>query len=183
MTCPHFPHTSYYDIRVVDGSAGGATAVVVAVGKWETRSVFQGGAAPVFSTAFCAALARANSAACGTQTAVRPLLVISPPRRDLRRASTIRNQLTASIRPQFAVKTLHASVLHRPPRLDVHQLDLPFDTPRQKITAGQFWPVVATNPRGRRARRGCFQHRVTRRLAKLVSTPEPNTLACTRPPR
>src|SRR5260370_4161517 len=55
VTCPLFPHTSYYDIRIADGVACGETVVAVAVGKGKTRSVFQGGEATVFSTALCAA--------------------------------------------------------------------------------------------------------------------------------
>lgn len=39
VTCPQFPHGSYYDIRVADGIAGGeSTVAAVAVGKWESRA-------------------------------------------------------------------------------------------------------------------------------------------------
>src|SRR4029077_15025458 len=46
---------------------------------------------------------------------------------------------------QLSVKTFYMSVLHRPPRLDVHQLDLPLDPPGQKMPARKLRTVVATN--------------------------------------
>src|ERR1700693_2094420 len=69
-----------------------------------------------------------------------------------------------------SVETLDVRVLRRFSRLNVHQLDLPFHTPRQKMPAGQFWTVITTNPRGPAALGDdLFQHAVTLRLAKLVS--------------
>jgi hypothetical protein len=52
VTCPQVPHTSYYDIRTADDFASGEPAAAVAVGKWETRSVFQGGDLPPSSAHF-----------------------------------------------------------------------------------------------------------------------------------
>ena len=54
-------------------------------GKWETRSVFQGGEAPVFSTAFLAAVfPRKLLRRPIPQTAVRSFAVVrGPPSRDL----------------------------------------------------------------------------------------------------
>src|ERR1700676_5641865 len=42
------------------------------------------------------------------------------------------------------METLYIRILHRPPRLDVHQFDLPFYPPRQKMPRCKLRPVVAT---------------------------------------
>ena len=84
-----------------------------------------------------------------TQTAVRSFpVVLDPLGGDLPpRLEQIPEPVHAqAFVPQLAVKTLYLPVLHRRARLEVHQIDLPLDAPRQKITAGQFRPVVATNP-------------------------------------
>jgi hypothetical protein len=46
---------------------------------------------------------------------------------------------------QTSMKAFHACVLRRLARLNVHQLDLPFHAPRQKMPAGQFRSVVAAD--------------------------------------
>jgi len=155
LTRPLFPHRSSYDIRIADGTVGEWAVAAVAVGKWETRSVFQGGEAAVFSTAFFPAhFARELLRRPVPQTAVWPLsIVFGSPIRDLppRFEQIPKPAYTQTFVPQLAVETLHAPVLHRPPRLDMHQLDLPLDAPRLKMTAGQFRPVVAANRRGHSA--------------------------------
>jgi hypothetical protein len=42
-----------------------------------------------------------------------------------------------------AVEALHVAVLGWLSRLNVNQLDFPFFTPAQEMSAGQFWPVIA----------------------------------------
>ena len=60
---------------------------------------------------------------------------------------------------QLSVKTFYMSVLHRPPRLDVHQLDLPLQAPRQEVPAGQLRTVVTTDrPRHSAPRHDRLQH-------------------------
>ncbi len=46
---------------------------------------------------------------------------------------------------QLAVKALHMTVLRRATGLDVSELDLPLQSPGQKMPTGQFWAVVAAN--------------------------------------
>src|SRR5215469_11823857 len=79
LTCPQSPRTSDYEIRIANGNIDRANAAV-GVGKWETRSVFQGGEAAVFSTS---RIPRELLGRPITQAAVRPLLIVlSPPSRD-----------------------------------------------------------------------------------------------------
>src|ERR1700685_2943704 len=52
LTCPQIPHSSRYDVGAFDVLGDRENVVVGAVEKWETRSVFQGGGATVFSIAF-----------------------------------------------------------------------------------------------------------------------------------
>ena len=92
-----------------------------------------------------------------SQAAVRPLFVVfSPPHRDpFPRLEQIPEPAhPQALLPHPPVKTFHASVLHRTSRLNVHQLDLLLDAPRQKMPARQFRPVVAAN----RLRRPSFRH-------------------------
>jgi len=44
-----------------------------------------------------------------------------------------------------SVKAFHMCVLRRLPRLNMHQLDLPFHAPSQEVTARQLWTVVAAD--------------------------------------
>src|SRR6185369_9684961 len=76
--------------------------------------------------------------------------------------------------PQPSVKTLDPRILRRLARLNVQQLDLPLDTPGQKMPAGQLRPVVAADGCGiPRSAMISSSTRVTLRLAKLVSTSKP----------
>src|SRR5579863_8600331 len=76
-----------------------------------------------------------------------------------------------ALTPQLPVETLHIRVLHRPPRFDVHQLDLPFHPTPQKMPARKFRFVVAPNRFRNSALRPIrSSSRVTLRLAKPVST-------------
>jgi len=69
------------------------------------------------------------------------------------------------------MKAFHVCVLRRFSWLDMHQLDLLLDAPRQKMPAGQLWPVVTANRlRFPRSATIPSNTRVTLRLAKLVST-------------
>ena len=43
------------------------------------------------------------------------------------------------------METLDVRVLRELARLNMRQLDLPFDRPSQEMTTGQFWFVVAAN--------------------------------------
>jgi hypothetical protein len=74
------------------------------------------------------------------------LVVLPPPRLDLlpsidQSCKPVRIQTFVS---QPAIKALHVTVLHRAARLNVHQSDPSLFTPRQKVPAGELWPVVAT---------------------------------------
>ena len=46
---------------------------------------------------------------------------------------------------QPSVETLYVAVLHRPPGLDMAQLDLPLQRPGKEVTTGELRAVVATN--------------------------------------
>ena len=133
---------------------------------WETRSVFQGDEVTVFSTAcltlpvrqaggrqaFSAArhggqadFARKGGRRPIAQTAVRPLFVVLlPPRRDLLPGieQVLEPTRVQTFVSQLAVETLDVRVLHRLARFDVHELNLPLQTPRQKMTAGELRPVA-----------------------------------------
>src|SRR3972149_10778511 len=114
---------------------GREIAAAVAVGKWESRSDFQGGAAPVFSTA-PGRLTRELRRRAIPQAAVRPVLVVLlPPGGDLpaRLEQVPEPAHIQALLPHPPVKTLHASVLHRSSWLNVHQLDLLLDAPRQEV--------------------------------------------------
>src|SRR5205085_12605916 len=73
------------------------------------------------------------------QTAVRSLVVILfSPVRDLRpgigqvtKAAGIQTLI-----PQSSIEALHVAVLHRSPRLNVDQLDLPLLAPAQEVPRG-----------------------------------------------
>src|SRR6266404_6286977 len=108
------------------------------------------------------------------QCAVRALLVeLLLPRGDLapRVPQVLEPTHIQAFIAQLAVETFHVSVLLRLPRLNVHQLDAPFHAPGQKMPAGEVRPVVAANRQWvSRAVRIISSARVTRRLAKLVST-------------
>src|ERR1051325_2446867 len=56
--------------------------------------------------------------------------------------------------PQLPAEAFHKRILHRPPRLNMHQLDLPLQRPRQKTPARKLRPVVAAN----RFRRSALRH-------------------------
>jgi len=43
------------------------------------------------------------------------------------------------------MKAFHAGVLRGLARLDVHQFDLPFDSPGEEVEDGQLRPVVTAN--------------------------------------
>jgi hypothetical protein len=79
---------------------------------------------------------------------VRALLVVlDPPRRDLppRIEQVLKPTHGQTLFPQPSVETLDVRVLRRLARLNMHQLDLPFHAPRQKMPARQLRPVVAAN--------------------------------------
>src|ERR1700694_2582449 len=83
-----------------------------------------------------------------SQAAVRTLFVVlRPPRRDLppRIEQVLKPAHRQKLFPQPSMETLHARVLCRLPRLNVHQLDLPFHTARQKMPTRQLWSVVTAN--------------------------------------
>ena len=125
----------------------GKTSRRRAVGKWETRRVFQGGAAAVFSRA-CGP--RRKRVRCQVpKTAVGPgLVVFAPPGRDLapRVKQVVEPADVQELVPHSAVKTLQPAVLHRSARLDVKGLNLVLHAPSQKVPAGQLRAVVTANP-------------------------------------
>src|ERR1700690_4059090 len=75
------------------------------------------------------------------------LVVLDLPRRDLslRVEQVLKPAHRQTLIPQPSVKALHSRILRRLARLYVHQLDLSFHAPRQKMSARQLWPVVAAN--------------------------------------
>jgi hypothetical protein len=84
------------------------------------------------------------------QRTVQPLFIeLLLPRRDLPPCipQILEPTHVQALVPQLAVTTFHESILLRLPWLDVHQLDLPLDTPGQKMTAGELRPVVAGDRR------------------------------------
>jgi len=127
----------------------------VVVGKWETRSVFQGGAAPVFSAAFFPCHFARKLLRCPiSQAAVRtpPIVLIPPSYHLLPDLEPIPEPAhPQAFVPQLAEKIFRLTVLHRPARLDMHQLDLaldaspPFPNPKSSSALGGF-NGVGQNP-------------------------------------
>jgi hypothetical protein len=82
------------------------------------------------------------------------LRCIPPPRTNLHaRLEQIREpaRIQALI-PQLPVETFHVPVLHWPPWLNMHQLDIPLDCPRQNMPRCKLRSVVTPN----RFRRSSF---------------------------
>src|SRR6266481_1092273 len=128
-------------------------AAVEAVGKWETRSVFQGGLAAVFSTVpgrgFCK-LFRCTIAERRVRTA---LVVVLTPCFDrlpgLRQAAE--PVFIEALVPQSSIETLHVSVLHRSSGLDIVPPDSLFAGPLLQHPAGELRSVVGADLSGQSA--------------------------------
>src|SRR6185312_2906150 len=108
-------------------------------------SIFQAGAARVFSTAH----SRRKFKRClVVQTTVGPLLVIlSPPVSNLPSGveQVLEPAYSQAFLPQTAMETFYMCVLRRLARLNVNQFDLPIDAPGQKMPARQLRTIVAAN--------------------------------------
>ncbi len=118
------------------------------------------------------------------QTAVRTFLVILlPPGCDLapRFEQVLEPTHLQALLAQPPMKAFHACVLDRFPRLNVHQLDAPLHAPGQKVPAGQFRSVVATD-RQRRSALGhdLLQHPCHPPALKAGVHFQRQTLACAR---
>jgi len=122
------------------GNAGGAR-----------RGVFQGGFIAVISTARLCAPRRKLVRRQIAQTAVRTFFVVfHSPLLDLALGieQILKPTYVQTLFPQPSVKALHPRILCRLARLNLDQLDSPFETPRQKMTAAELRAIVHADRAG-----------------------------------